>query len=105
MVLRTPGHYVARFWSLVDNKWYDYNDLTAAAHKVTRVSPTSQRDVKLSNPARFRGNLFPVTGLWYVDKSWSGSFNYVTGAELSRQVHAKEHCRVTMVPEEINEVI
>jgi hypothetical protein len=100
MVLRTPGHYVARFWSLVDNKWYDYNDLTTY-----RVSATPDKDVKLSNPARFRGNLYPITGLWYVDKSWSGSLKYVTLAELSRQVHAKQNCRVAMVPEQVEEVL
>jgi hypothetical protein len=103
MVLRTPGHYVARFWSVVDNKWYDYNDLTT--HKVTRVSATPEKDVKLSNPARFRGNLYPITGLWYVDKSWIGSLKYVTLAELSREVHAKQNCRVTMVPEKVQVAI
>ena len=96
MVLRCPGHYVARFWSAVDSLWYDYNDI--ATSKKNRVTPTPKAAQKLSNPASFRGASYPVTGLWYADKSWDGEFKYVSSKELAQQVDKLRKCRVKLLP-------
>ena len=103
MVLRCPGHYVARFWSAVDGLWYDYNDI--ATSKKNRITPTPKAALKLSNPANFRGASYPVTGLWYVDKNWDGEFKYVSSKELAQQVDKRSVCRVKLVPSHQQQVL
>jgi hypothetical protein len=103
MVLRCPGHYVARFWSAVDNLWYDYNDI--ATTKKNRVTPTPKAALRLSNPASFRGASYPVTGLWYADKNWDGEFKYVSSKDLAQQVDKLVKCRVKVVHSQKKQVV